>query len=338
MSLDRYCRQTILPQIGRSGQEALSGRSAVVAGCGALGCASALLLVRAGVGRLRVIDRDFVETSNLQRQPLYYEEDVASGMPKAAVAAERLRAGNADVRVEGVVADITPANAGELLSGADVIVDAVDNFETRLIINDLALSRGIPWVYGAVIGTYGVMMTILPGEGPCLRCLLPSPPPPGTVDTCATAGIFGPVAQCVAALQASEALKLLLGKRDEAVRGLLQIDVWDGAMSVSQVARRPDCPACSGEYEYLRSSATAETVTLCGQDAVQISFPRREPLSLADLAGRLDGAANVKCNPFMLRFEAEGCELNVFTDGRAIVKGTTDATVARSLYSKYVGA
>jgi adenylyltransferase/sulfurtransferase len=334
----RYSRQMILPQIGAAGQQRLSEGRVVVVGCGALGSVSATLAARAGVGHLRIIDRDFVELSNLQRQTLYTEADVESGMPKAAIAAERLRAANSDVEVEGVVTDLTATNAESLLGGFDVIVDAIDNFEARFLINDVALKIGTPWVYGAVIATYGLTMNVLPGEGPCLRCLLPDPPAPGSVDTCATAGVFGPVVECIAALQMAEAVKLLLGRKEDLRRGLVEFDVWDGELRQTTVPRVPDCPACvRGDYEYLRASATAETISLCGRDALQIAMSRRDRLDLEDLANRLECDRPVKRTPFMLRFEAEGYELNVFSDGRAIVKGTTDETVGRILYAKYVG-
>jgi adenylyltransferase/sulfurtransferase len=334
----RYSRQIILPQIGTAGQKRLAEGRIAIAGCGALGSASATLAVRAGIGYVRLIDRDFVELSNLQRQTLYTEADVESGMPKAAIAAERLRAANSEVEVEGIVTDLTAANAESLLGGFDVIVDAIDNFEARFLINDLALKTGTPWVYGAVIATYGLTMDVLPGEGPCLRCLLPDPPAPGSVDTCATAGVFGPVVECIAALQVAETVKLLLGLRDDLRSGLAEFDVWDGELRVTDVPRAADCPACvRGEYEYLNASATAETVSLCGRDTLQIAVSRRDPLDLDDLANRLEADRPVKRTPFMLRFEAEGHELNVFADGRAIVKGTTDETVGRILYAKYVG-
>lgn len=336
---ERYSRQSILAQIGREGQERLGSASVVVAGCGALGAASANLLVRAGVGTVRIFDRDFVELSNLQRQGLYTEADVETGMPKAAIAAERLRAANSDVRVEGIVADLTPANAEQLLGGCDAIVDAIDNFEARFLINDVALTHGIPWVYGAVIATYGLTMTILPGEGPCLRCLLPNPPAPGSVDTCATAGVFGPVVSAVAALQVTEAIKLLLGRRDELRPGLAEIDVWDGEMRTTEIRRQPECPSCmGGERPWLRAVAASESITLCGRDALQIAAPGGVTLNLGDLADRLEVGRAVKRTPFMLRFEVDGYEMNVFRDGRAIVKGTTDETVGRALYAKYVGA
>lgn len=334
----RYSRQTILPMVGAAGQERLRAGRVVVAGCGALGASSAAMLVRAGVGHVRLIDRDFVELSNLQRQGLYTEADVESGLPKAAIAAERLRAVNSEVEVEGIVDDLNPSNAMDLLGGVDVIVDAIDNFEARFLINDVSLETRTPWVYGAVISTYGLTMDILPCEGPCLRCLLPSPPSPGSVDTCATAGVFGPIVECIAALQVAEVLKLLLGRHDELRRGLAELDVWDCELRITEVPHQAECPACvAGEREYLRARATAETVSLCGRDALQISVARGEPLDLADLADRLEAGRAVKRTPFMLRFEAEGHELNVFADGRAIVKGTTDETVGRMLYAKYVG-
>ena len=315
------------------------GRSRVaVAGCGALGSASATLLVRAGVGYVRIIDRDFVETSNLQRQTLYDEDDVASGMPKAAIAAQKLQRANTSVRVEPRVADLTASSAEALLRDVDVIVDAIDNFEARFLVNDVAVKHSIPWVYGAVIATYGLTMTIRPGETACLRCLLPEAPAPGSVDTCATAGILGPVVECIAALQVTEALKLLLGRTDELCGGLAQFDVWDRELSVVDVPRQSDCPTCvQARYDYLRAESTAETVSLCGREAIQISVPRTQPLVLTELAARIRGFAPVQESPFMVRFCVDGREINVFADGRAIIKGTTDEALARKLYAEYVG-
>lgn len=335
---ERYSRQTLVPQVGIAGQPKLAAGRIAVAGCGALGSATASLLARAGVGYIRLIDRDFVEISNLQRQRLYTEADVASGIPKAAIAAQRLAEANSEIILEAEVTDLSSANAEALLSDVDVIVDAIDNLEGRFLINDVALKHSIPWIYGAVISTYGLSMTILAGEGPCIRCLLPETPAPGTVDTCATAGIFGPIVDWISGLQASEAMKLLLGQRDQVSRGLCQVDVWDRELEVSGVPVRPDCPACAmGRYEFLEADATSETVSLCGQDALQISMPSGSTLDLEDLGARLVSGREVLLTPFMVRFEAEGHEINVFADGRAIIKGTTDPALGRMLYAKYVG-
>ena len=335
--LSRYARQTILPQIGREGQERLLASRAVVAGCGALGSMAANLLARAGVGRLRLIDRDFVELNNLQRQVLYDEGDVEEGLPKAAVAQTRLSRVNSGIQVEGAVTDLNPSNVASLLGEADVVVDAVDNFEARLLINDAAVKLGIPWVYGAVIGTYGLTMNIIPGVTPCLGCLFDAPPPAGEVETCATAGILAPVAAIISALQATEAIKILIGSPDVR-RGLLQVDAWDGEMELTAPARRQDCRTCvRHEYVYLNAESASQTVSLCGQNAVQVVAQHGGRLDLKGLAHGLAATAEVKLNPFMLRILAEGYELNVFPDARAIIKGTTDPTVARALYSKYVG-
>lgn len=335
--LSRYARQTILPEIGREGQERLLASRVVVVGCGALGSMAANLLARAGVGHLRLIDRDFVELNNLQRQVLYDEGDVEEGMPKAAVAEARLRRINSDINVEGIVADINAGNALSLLEDADVIVDAVDNFEARMLINDAAVSLGKPWIYGAVIGSYGLTMNIIPGETPCLTCLFQSPPEAGEAETCATAGILGPIAAVISALQTAEALRIAMGRPDVR-RGLLQVDVWDGQMDITQPTRRPDCRTCvRHEYVHLMAESASQTVSLCGQDAVQIVPPDGARVDLADLAQALAASAQTRLNPFMLRILADGYEINVFADGRAIVKGTTDPTVARALYSKYVG-
>jgi molybdopterin-synthase adenylyltransferase len=338
MDQSRYARQVACLEIGRAGQARLAGARVAVVGCGALGSIAASLLVRAGTGAVRLIDRDFVELNNLQRQMLYEEDDVVSGVPKAVAAAERLRRANSEVKVEPVVADFHSTNAVALLSDCDVLVDAVDSFETRYLINDLALSTGTPWVYGALIGTYGVVMAILPGETACLRCLVPEPPAPGTVETCDTAGVIGPIVTAVASFQVTEVMKLLCGAREALCDGALQIDVWDGEARRVKVARQPDCPACvRGQLTYLGAAHTSRTTSVCGRDAVQVSVPAGAGLDLPALAARLRAAGEVVENAFMLKMRVDGYELNIFPDARAIIKGTTDEVVARTLYARYVG-
>jgi adenylyltransferase/sulfurtransferase len=338
MDLSRYARQTVFYQIGEKGQRRLAEGRAVVAGCGALGSVITSLLVRAGVGFVRMIDRDFVELNNLQRQVLYDEDDVRAGLPKAAAAAEKLRRVNSDIEIEGIVADLNSSNAERLLSGFDVVVDAIDNFEARYLINDVCVKTATPWIYGAVIGSYGVTMNILPGETPCLRCLFPQPPAPGTVETCDTAGILGPTVNVIASLQVTETIKLLTGARDDLNPGLLQVDVWDGEMHRSAVPRQEACPTCvDQEFAYLSAAHTSRTTSLCGRDAIQIVMHGDQKLDLPALAIRLRNSGEVIENPFMLRFKVDAYELNVFPDARVIVKGTTDETVARTLYAKYVG-
>jgi adenylyltransferase/sulfurtransferase len=338
MDLSRYSRQMAHCQIGTAGQQRLAQSRVVVVGCGALGSVSASLLVRAGIGYVRLIDRDFVELHNLQRQLLFDEDDVRSGLPKAVAAAEKLRRINSEIEIEALVADLVSSNAERLLGGCDLIVDAIDNFEGRYLLNEVAVSIGTPWIHGAVIGSYGVTMNILPGRTACLRCLYPHAPAPGSLDTCDVAGILGPTVNVIAALQVTEALKLLTGAEGDLNPGLLQVEVWDGEMQRLQVPRAADCPTCVGrQFPYLQADTTSRLTSLCGRDAIQISMPNAGQLDLARLAERLGAVGEVTVNAFMLRVKIDSYELNIFADARAIIKGTTDEAVARTLYARYVG-
>jgi adenylyltransferase/sulfurtransferase len=339
-SLERYSRQMILPGWGREGQERLAGRTAAIVGCGALGSHIAAHLARAGVGHLVLADRDFVEWHNLPRQALYDEADAAAGMPKAVAAARRLRRINSQVQIEEHVTDVNADTVEELIRGADVVLDGADNFEVRYLLNEACVKQGIPWVYGGVLGTYGLTAAILPGETPCLRCLLGPMPPPASVPTCETAGVLGPMVAVVAAVEATEALKILLGRREDLLRSLLMIDIWTGDFERAQTQQpAAGCPVCGqGQYELLTAEAGSVAVMLCGRSAVQVR-PRPAPsLDLEALAGRLSGVGRVAVNEYLLRLEAEGKELAIFPDGRAIVKGADDEAQARALYARYVGA
>lgn len=333
---DRYSRQTIFPGIGRLGQEKLARSTAVIVGCGALGTVTAASLARAGVGALRIIDRDFIEYHNLQRQVLFDEEDVRMKVPKAIAAERHLRAANSEIEVEGVVADVNHRNIERLVRGADVIVDGLDNLETRYLLNDASQKLGIPWIYGAAVASCGMMMAIVPGRTPCIRCLFPSPPPVGRNATCDTAGVVNAAPMLVGALQAAEAMKLMLGLE---TMGLVSVDVWSGQFSRLDVIPRPspDCPACRGRYDFLDAQTGARTTSLCGQNAVQVLRPSDALLSFEELARVLRPLGDVEYNEFMLTFNVDGYEMVVFLDGRAIVKGTDDESVARGLYSKYIG-
>ena len=348
---DKYSRQILFAGIGEAGQEALLRGSAVVAGCGALGTVIANLLVRAGVGRIRIIDRDFVEASNLQRQTLFEEADAREALPKAVAAERRLRAINSGVAIEGIVADLTPKNAAEFLSGFSVILDGTDNFETRLLLNDAAISLGIPWIYAAAVGSYGVTMTIRPGQSACLACLLESDAGAanggngngvaGVEATCDTAGVLNAAVGVVASIEAAEAIKLLAGKLEALNNRLISCDVWSGKFQSIGIARNPECRACARrEFRYLEGQAQPH-ITLCGRDSVQI-HERHRRLDLAELGRRLasasTSAAEVRNNDFLLRFRVAPYELTVFADGRAIIKGTKDPAIARSLYARYIGA
>ena len=315
--------------------------SAVVAGCGAIGAAAANLLVRAGVGRLRVIDRDFVEPSNLQRQTLFDESDARDALPKAIAAERKLHAINDGVAVEGIVADINPSNAEELLAGFDLILDGTDNFETRFLLNDFSVQSGKPWIYAAAVAGYGLTMAVRPGITACLACLLASNgtvPGHGLEETCDTVGVLGPIVNLIASLEVAEALKLLAG-REHALHGrLISCDVWSGRFQSLRVARHDACPVCvRHEFPHLDGEAQPH-ITMCGRDSVQI-HERGRTLDLATLKNRLAVTVDeVRQNDFLLRFRVADYEATVFSDGRAIFKGTTDPAVARSLYARYIGA
>jgi molybdopterin/thiamine biosynthesis adenylyltransferase len=287
------------------------------------------------------VDRDLVEESNLQRQFLFTEEDVRALKPKAVAAREHLLAANSSVDIEALVEDLNPGNAVRLLTGTELILDGTDNFEARFLINDVSIRHGVPWIYAACLGAYGVTMNILPGETACLRCLMESPPAPGTVPTCDTAGIIAPIVSIVASVQATEAIKYLSGRSEEMSSTLLSVDAWSQSVTRIEVPRgggRRRCAACDGlEFEYL-SGKGARSAVLCGRNAVQILPSVRGMLDLAELAGRLGGSGEVERSPFLLRFRAEGWAMTIFPDGRAIVDGTTDLAAARTLYARYVGS
>jgi len=318
------------------GQKNIWDASVATIGCGAIGSAAAELLARAGVGRLKVVDRDLVELSNLHRQLLYDERHAVEGLPKVVACAERLRQINSDVEVEPVVDDVNPRNVEAIISDVDIIVDGTDNFETRFILNDAALKLGKPWIYGAALETYGVVMPIVPDRSPCLRDLVPSPPPPGSLPTCEAVGVLNAVTVAVASLQVTESLKILTGRIDDAGKAVY-IDLWNSSFEVMKIERREDCPACVlGKYEFLEGRFTRDLV-LCGRNAVQIS-PRVEvELNLEELAGRLEKTVSVRLRQQVLYIKVDGYEIAVFRNGRAIVKGTSDPALAKSLYSRYVG-
>jgi adenylyltransferase/sulfurtransferase len=333
---ERYSRQILFPGIGVEGQEALGRSRVVVAGCGALGSFHAAALSRAGVGHITIIDRDYVEPSNLQRQWLFEESDAEQALPKAVAAERRLASINSGVQVTGVVADLIPSNAEELLGEADLILDGTDNFETRYLINDFAVSRGKPWIYGAAVGSYGLTMPVLPGVTACLRCVYPEPP--GCAQpTCETAGVLGPIVSTIASLQAAEALKILSGHPELVRARITTVDVWDGG--IRQIAMPPPdaaCPCCGKRQFPWLEEPSRPPVRMCGRNAVQI-HERVRPLDLAALRTRLEPLGEVRANEYALRFFAPPYEMTVFPDGRAIVKGTGDIGVARSVYAKYLG-
>ena len=336
---EKYSRQILFAGMGEEGQRRLSQASAIIVGCGAIGAASANLLARAGLGRLCIVDRDFVEPSNLQRQTLFDEADAREALPKAVAAERNLRSINSSVSVAGIVSDLTPKTAAELLTGFDLILDGTDNFETRFLVNDFAVQHGKPWIYAAAVASYGATLTIRPGITPCLACLLESGgAAQGLEETCDTIGVLGPIVNLIASLEAAEAMKLLAG-REEALHGrLLSCDVWTGRFQSIHVARNPDCRACvRREFTYLEGEAQPH-ITMCGRDSVQI-HERSRVLDLAVLRTRLTStASDVRQNDFLIRFRIPPYEMTVFADGRAILKGSQDPAVARSLYAQYIGS
>ncbi len=340
--LDRYSRQVRFPGMGEDGQKKLMASRVTLCGCGALGTVLANHLVRAGVGFVRIVDRDFIETHNLQRQILFDEQDVADNLPKAEAAARKLRKINSSVTIEAVVTDIDATNIESLVSDVDLILDGTDNFETRYLINDVAVKLGKPWIFGGVIGSEGQTMTILPGQTPCIRCVIEDSPPPGMTPTCETAGVLGPAVAVVASFESVEAIKILSGNLDKLNTKLIMFDIWDWTfreLKIAALKDKVDCPCCKHrKFEWLDGTLGSQTTTLCGRNAVQVSTRRNEPLKFAEMAARLAPLGEVRHNAFMLRFAAEGHEFTVFPDGRAIIKGTNDIARARSLYSQFVGS
>jgi adenylyltransferase/sulfurtransferase len=337
--VSRYSRQELFDGIGPDGQARLARARVAVVGCGALGSVLSETLVRAGVGSLTLIDRDFVEESNLQRQSLFDESDVARSLPKAVAAETRLRRINSQVEIHGVVADLAPDNASELLSGASLVLDGTDNFETRFLLNDLAVRDGFPWVYGACVAAYGIALLVRPGRTPCLRCLLEEMPAPGSGPTCDTAGVVAPVVHVVAGVQSAEALKLLAGDEAALLPGVFTVDLWRGRFDVLDLSgRAPSCPACTERrFDYAEVQSAGIATALCGRDAVQVRPGRRARIDLEALAVRLGRLGEVRRNEYLLRFSGEEAELVVFEDGRALIKGVASPARARSLYARYVG-
>jgi molybdopterin/thiamine biosynthesis adenylyltransferase len=324
--------------IGPEGQQRLLASRAAIIGCGAIGAAAANLLVRAGVGYLRIIDRDFVEPSNLQRQTLFDESDALNVLPKAVAAERKLHSINSSIMIEGVVADLSSRNAEALLDGVDLLLDGTDNFETRFLINDVAVKFSRPWIYAAAVASYGLTMAIRPGATACLACLLESgSAAQGLEETCDTIGVLGPIVNLIASLEVAEALKFLSGHPEALHRRLLSCDVWTGRMQSIGAARHPQCRACvRREFTYLAGEVQPR-ITLCGRDSVQI-HERARALDLGVLQARLKPLVDdVRQNDFLLRFRIAPYEMTVFADGRAILKGTQDPGVARSLYARYIG-
>jgi molybdopterin/thiamine biosynthesis adenylyltransferase len=344
--LDRYSRQMRVPGIGKAGQERIMNSRVTLCGVGALGTVIANTLVRAGVGFIRVVDRDFVEPSNLQRQVLFDESDVANNLPKAEAAAIKMRQINSTVTVEPIVADINRSNIEELCKDADMILDGTDNFEVRYTINDVAVKLGKPWVYGGAVGTEGMTFTIIPGETPCLRCVFEASPGPGDVGTCETAGVLAPTVTIIASFQAAEALKILAGKKEAINRELFVMNLWDNTTRRVKIAplagRKGKCPCCAlRQFDWLDGEQGTQTTSLCGRNAVQVTPRAGTKLDFGSLTNQLKASGTVSANKFLLKFNVtdagDGYEFTIFPDGRAIIKGTDELDRAKVLYAKYVG-
>ena len=342
---DRYSRQVLFAPIGEAGQQRLAASTVAIVGCGATGAAAAALLARAGIGTLILIDRDFVEESNLQRQVLFDEADAAAATPKAEAARHQIARFNSGIQVRAHVADLVPDNIHTLLGDAALILDATDNFETRYLINDYAVEqsspergqRFVPWIYAAAVGAYAATMNILPGETACLACLFPKPPS-GPVETCDTAGILNTAVNLAASLQVTEALKYLTGARDKMRRTLLSWDLWQNERSeISAASPNPDCAVCAArDFAHLRGEGRPH-ITLCGRNSVQIHEHHR-PVDLAAAADRLRPHGEVRQNGLLLQFRRGPHTLTLFADGRALIQGTTDIALARTLYARFVGS
>jgi len=341
--LERYVRQIRFAGLGEQQQRALLNSRVLVCGCGALGTVLAETLVRAGVGSLKIADRDFVELSNLQRQVLFDENDLRQQLPKAIAAVHKLQQINSETELEAVVADIDYRNVLSLARDVDLILDATDNFEIRFLINEAALELNKPWIYAGVVGSHGQTMTIIPGETACLRCLIEDVPDAGTTETCDTAGVIGPAVNMIASLQAVDALKLLSGQREQIEPVLTIADVWERTfrtMNLKDLFVHSDCPACKqGKQEWLTGKRGSQSVVLCGRNAVQIVPDTRQQVSFDQLARNLAGTGAVLQNTYLLRLTLSNpdYELTLFRDGRAIITGTEDLTTARGLYARYIG-
>jgi molybdopterin/thiamine biosynthesis adenylyltransferase len=342
LSTSRYSRQLLFAPIGEQGQSKLAAARVAIVGMGALGTVLANHMARAGVGFLRLIDRDFVEASNLQRQMLYDEADAASSEPKAMAAARRLLQANSLITIEPIVSDLNAMNAEALLSDVGLILDGTDNFSVRFLINDVSAKHNIPWIYGGAVSSRGVSLTIIPGHTPCLRCMFGQAPAQGTTETCDTAGVIGPIIHTVASHQSTEAFKLLVGATEQLNRKMVHWDLWfnqHAAVDVSK-ARKADCPACAqGRYEYLEQDMAEDTInSLCGRNSVQIQPLRPGAFNLAEWADKWRPLGAVELNPFLLKFHiSDSLTLILFPDGRVMIQGTDDPVQAKSLYSRYIG-
>lgn len=336
---DRYSRQILFNRIGKNGQEKLARSRVLLVGCGALGAAHAETLARAGAGFLRIVDRDFVEFSNLQRQTLYSESDAIDRIPKAVAAKNRIKELNSEIEVEAIVADVNYSNIESFVKDVDLILDGTDNFQIRYLINDACVKLQKPWIYGAAVSSYGTSMTIFPHETPCLRCIFEEMPDAGSAPTCDMAGVIQPIISSISAIQTTEALKILTGNSDNLHKSLVQIDVWNNDWRKIKLGKpNADCEACArGNFEFIDSESGEFSAVLCGRNAVQIAPPKASDLNLQMLAERLKTHGDIKQNEYLVRLTLEDYELTVFRDARAIVRGTDDISAARIIYAKYIG-
>ena len=339
--LERYSRQILFKNIGKDGQKKLASKCVVIAGCGALGSVSANSLVRGGVGKLIIIDRDFVEESNLQRQIIFDENDVQNDVPKAIAAKDKLQKINSNVVIEAYVSDINYSNVEDLLKDCDIVIDGLDNFETRYLLNDFCVKNNIPWIYGACVGSTGLSMNVIPGKTPCLRCIFETIPSPGNTQTCETEGIIAPIANIIGSIQVVETFKILTENFDSINENLIRIDVWNckyDKIGIGNIRNISNCPVCKeGKFEFLFGDSTPLTTTLCGRNAVQIKYKDSKNVDFENIACRLTRVGKVRYNEFMLKFKVDSYEVTLFNDGRAIIFGTNDSVTAKNLYSKYIG-
>lgn len=336
---ERYSRQILFQQIGKSGQEKLLNSRVLLVGCGALGASHAEILARAGVGFLRVVDRDFVEFSNLQRQTLFSESDALNRLPKAVAAKNRIAEINSEIEVEAIIADVNNSNVESFVKDVDLVLDGTDNFQIRYLINDACVKNKKTWIYGAAVSSYGTTMTIFPSETPCLRCIFEEMPNAGSAPTCDTAGVIQPIITSISAIQTTEALKILTGNLDKLHKSLMQIDVWENEWRKIKLGfRNDDCETCTKRnFEFLEAENTDFFTALCGRDAVQIQPPNASEIDLFQLSEKLKNLGEIKLNEYLLRLKIDGYELTIFKDARAIIRGTDDITTARVIYAKYVG-
>lgn len=336
---ERYSRQILFREIGKVGQEKLLNSRVLLVGCGALGASHAEILARAGVGFLRIVDRDFVEFSNLQRQTLYSESDAKERLPKVVAAQNRIKEINSEIEVEAIVADVNHSNIENLIKDCDLILDGTDNFQIRYLLNDACVKHSKTWIYGAAVSSYGATMTIFPNETPCLRCIFEEMPSAGSSPTCDTAGVIQPIISSVSAIQTTEALKVLTGNFDKLHKSLIQIDVWQNDWRKIKLGLpNKDCECCArANFEFLEAESSEFSAVLCGRNAVQIAPPKASQIDLQNLSDKLKNLGEIKLNEYLLRLTIDDYELTVFRDARAIIRGTDDISTARSIYAKYIG-